>query len=195
GCFSFYPGKNLGACGDGGMVVTNDANIAETIRMLRNYGSKIKYFHEFRGFNSRLDTIQASILRVKLAKLDSWNKKRRNAASRYKDLLKNLDFILPEEKSYAKHVYHLYVARVKKRNELLDYLKSEGVFAGIHYPIPIHLLEAYADLGYGKNSFPITERYAGELISLPMFPEITVEEIDYIAEKVKCFLTGGEHLR
>ncbi|MCK4326123.1 DegT/DnrJ/EryC1/StrS family aminotransferase, partial [bacterium] len=140
GCFSFYPGKNLGAYGDGGMVLTNNEKIAQRIRMLRNYGSRVKYYHEFKGFNSRLDTIQAAILRVKLKRLEKWNEARRKHASRYNELLKNTEVITPKKEDYAQHVYHLYVIRVKERNKILKHLKSKGIFAGIHYPAPIHLL-------------------------------------------------------
>jgi len=187
GCFSFYPGKNLGAYGDGGMVLTNDEKIAQKIRMLRNYGSRTKYYHEFKGFNSRLDTIQAAILRVKLKRLEQSNDARRKRALRYNELLKNTETIIPKEEDYARHVYHLYVIRVKMRGKLLEYLKSKGILAGIHYPIPIHLLNAYRDLGHKRGDFPITEQIAKEMISLPMYPELKKDEIKYIVDNIKVF--------
>jgi len=187
GCSSFYPGKNLGAYGDGGMVLTNNEKIAQRIRMLRNYGSRVKYYHEFKGFNSRLDTIQAAILRVKLKALDKWTKERREHAKRYNELLRGMEVVTPKEEDYAKHVYHLYVIRVKKRDKLLKYLKSKGIFAGIHYLIPIHLSDAYRDLGYKRGDFPVTEQIAREMISLPMYPELKENEIKYIVDNIKAF--------
>lgn len=189
GCFSFYPGKNLGAYGDGGAITTNDRAVAERIKMLRNYGEGQKYYHESKGFNSRLDAIQAAVLRVKLLKLDAWNEGRRRNAGLYNKLLGNLDIMPPIERDYAKHVYHLYVIHVSRRDDLLGYLKSKGIYAGIHYPIPIHLQKAYVDLDYSSGAFPITERYAGEIISLPMFPELTEEQIGYVASEIKKFLS------
>lgn len=190
GCFSFYPGKNLGAYGDGGLAVTNDKVVAERIRMLRNYGESQKYYHDFKGFNSRLDGIQAAVLRVKLSKLDKWNEERRRNAEIYNEYLKDLNVMIPIEKDYAKHVYHLYVIHVPKRDDLLNYLRSKGIYAAIHYPIPIHLQKAYVDLNYNSGVFPITERYAGEIISLPMFPELTEEQIEYVVSEVKKFLAS-----
>lgn len=191
GCSSFYPGKNLGAYGDGGMVLTNNEEVVQKIRMLRNYGSRIKYHHEFRGFNSRLDTIQAAILRVKLKRLEEWNEARRRHALEYNELLKDANVITPKEEDYARHVYHLYVIRVKERNELLEYLKSKGISTGIHYPIPIHLLETYQDLGYKKGSFPITEKYVNEILSLPMYPELREEQINYVAEAINSYASDS----
>ena len=187
GCSSFYPGKNLGAYGDGGMVLTNDEEIAQKVRMLRNYGSRIKYYHEFKGFNSRLDTIQAAILRVKLKRLDRWTEKRRKHAKKYNELLRKMEVVTPKEGGYAKHVYHLYVIRVKERDGLLKCLKSKGIFAGIHYPIPIHLLGAYQDLGYKRGDFPVTEQITKEIISLPMYPELKENGIKYIVDNIKTF--------
>ncbi len=186
GCFSFYPAKNLGAYGDGGMVVTNNEEITERIKMLRNYGQSKKYYHDFMGYNSRLDEIQSAILRVKLRHLDEWNNKRREHAKLYNELLENVSGIkTPVEKDYTKHVYHLYVIRCKNRYELQQYLTSKGVSTGIHYPIPVHLQRAYKHLEYNKGGFPITERYANEILSLPMFPELTDEEIKYICNRIK----------
>ena len=187
GCSSFYPGKNLGAYGDGGMVLTNSEKIAQRIRMLRNYGSQVKYYHEFKGFNSRLDTIQAAILRVKLKRLNKWTEERRRHAKRYNELLKGMEVVTPREEDYAKHVYHLYIIRIKERDRLLKYLKSKGIFAGIHYPIPIHLLNAYRDLGYKRRDFPVTEQIAKEIISLPIYPELKEDEIKYIVNNIKAF--------
>lgn len=175
GCFSFYPGKNLGAYGDGGMIVTNNSEIAEHVTMLRNYGQKLKYYHSFVGYNSRLDEIQAAILMIKLKHLDNWNNLRRRNAKIYGDMLEKVDVVIPIEKYY--HVYHLYVIRCNNRDKLQKYLISNGISTGIHYPIPLHLQKAYIHLNYSGGSFPITEKYVGEILSLPMFPELTTEEI------------------
>ncbi len=190
GCFSFYPGKNLGAYGDGGMVVTNDEKIAEKIRTLRNYGSRKKYYHEFKGFNSRLDTLQAAILRVKLKYLDEWNRKRIRNALLYSSLLKDIkEVITPQfrEDLDSSHVFHLYVVRVEKRDQLLDFLDKKGIRCGIHYPVPLHFQEAYKDLGYKQGDFPIAEKLSKEILSLPMYPELTEEEIIYVVESAKKF--------
>lgn len=187
-CFSFYPAKNLGACGDGGMLVTNHEDIANKVRMLRNYGQKEKYHHLFIAYNRRLDTLQAAILRVKLKRLDEWNEARRENAQLYNELLPSAEVIRPVEASYAKHVYHLYVVRVQDRDELQEYLKSRGVSTGIHYPIPIHLQEAYRYLGYQQGDFPITEEYAKEILSLPMYPELAAEQIRYVVEAINGFV-------
>lgn len=184
GCFSFYPGKNLGAYGDGGMVITNNEELSQRLRMLRNYGSRTKYYHEFKGFNSRLDTLQAAILRVKLRRLDLWNELRRKHAMLYNRLLKSSGVVTPIEKDYARHIYHLYVIRVKNRDKLLEYLKSKGIFSQIHYPRPIHLLDAYRDLGDSEGSFPVAEEYSKEFLSLPMYPELTEEQIGYVCKNI-----------
>lgn len=180
-CFSFFPSKNLGAYGDGGMVVTNNEAIAEKVRMLRNYGSEKKYYHAFKGFNSRLDTIQAAILRVKLRMLDQWIELRRRHALEYSELLRGARVITPTELDHVRHVYHLYVVRTAERDRLLANLNSEGVTANIHYPVPIHLQQAYKDLGYEKGSFPVTEQYADQILSLPMYPELNEEHINTAA--------------
>lgn len=195
GCFSFYPGKNLGAYGDGGMVVTNDRRVAERVRMLRNYGESQKYYHDFKGFNSRLDAIQAAVLRVKLSKLDKCNEERKRNAGLYNKLLRDLDVMMPTEKDYVKHVYHLYVIHFPKRDDLISYLKSRGIYAGIHYPVPIHLQKAYLDLNYTSGTFPITERYAGKIISLPMFPELMEEQIKYVVSEIGRFRDFGKKQR
>ncbi len=190
GCFSFYPGKNLGAYGDGGIVLNNDEKIAQKIRILRNYGSRKKYYHEFKGFNSRLDTLQAAILRVKLRHLDEWNRKRIRNGLLYSSLLKDIkEVITPQfrEDSDYSHVFHLYVVRVEKRDRLLDFLDKKGIRCGIHYPVPLHFQEAYEDLGYKEGDFPIAEKLSKEILSLPMYPELTEEEIIYVVESIKEF--------
>lgn len=193
GCFSFYPGKNLGCAGDGGAIVTNNDEIAERIRYFRNIGSIKKYYHEVKGYNSRLDTIQAVILNVKLKYLDSWNQKRFHNAQLYNDLLDNIEEITVPKFEHdldLSHVFHLYVIRLRKRDELFSYLKEKGIFCGIHYPIPIHLQKAYNDLGYKKGDFPITERYSKEILSLPMFPELTYEQINYIYMNIQNYFNS-----
>lgn len=185
--FSFYPGKNLGAYGDGGALVSNDEELVEKIKMLRNYGQKEKYNHLFLAYNRRLDNIQAAILRVKLKRLDAWNESRRNAAKLYNKLLIGSTPLIPYCADYAEHIYHLYVIRTTNRDELQSWLKSKGISTGIHYPIPIHLQKAYEYLGLKKGSLPITEQYSNEFLSLPMFPEITNEQVEYIVECIKSF--------
>jgi dTDP-4-amino-4,6-dideoxygalactose transaminase len=186
GCFSFYPGKNLGAYGDGGAVATNDDDFAKRVNSLRNYGQKQKYVHVEKGTNSRLDTIQAAILNVKLRHLDDWNAARRAHAAMYSDSLGE-DFIVPTLDPRSEHIFHLYVVRTRNREELQQHLNSLGIQTGIHYPIPIHLQEAYRDLGQGKGSFPVTEKLADEILSLPMFPELTHEQIELVLEALSSF--------
>lgn len=188
--FSFYPAKNLGAYGDGGMVVTNDERVAESLRMLRNYGQREKYHHVLRGYNHRLDTLQAALLRVKLKHLDAWNAARRQRARLYGELLAHSSVILPMEADYAEHVYHLYVIRIEDRDELRSHLHDKGIATGIHYPIPIHLQPAYRDLGYEKGSFPVTEEYAEQILSLPMYAELTPGSIEYVADAIRRFWIG-----
>jgi dTDP-4-amino-4,6-dideoxygalactose transaminase len=185
--FSFYPGKNLGAFGDGGMVVTNDAKIAGKLELLRDYGQKEKYHHLIKGYNRRLDTLQAGVLRTKLSYLKEWNESRRRHASRYNELLQDSQATLPVNADFAESVYHLYVIRVPNRNEMLSFLQQNGISVGIHYPIPIHLQPAYKDLGYQKGDFPVTERYADEILSLPMFPELNDDQITYITNVLMEF--------
>jgi dTDP-4-amino-4,6-dideoxygalactose transaminase len=185
GCFSFYPTKNLSAYGDGGMVVTNDEEIAIRLKMLRNYGEERRYHNPIKGFNSRLDEIQAAILRVKLKYLSKWNERRRKIAESYNNLLRTV--IKPKEMDYAKHVYHLYVIRSKKRDQLQIYLREKGIATLIHYPISIHLQGAYRELGLKDGSLPITETYADEILSLPVFSELNDEEIEYIADVINKF--------
>jgi len=186
--FSFYPGKNLGAYGDGGIVVTNDRQVAESVTMLRNYGQKEKYHHVSRGFNRRLDTIQAAVLRVKLQHLDTWNAARRAHASAYQRLLSHADVQTPAAADGVEAVWHLFVIQATRRDVLRDYLADLGIVTGIHYPIPIHLQPAYADLGYQRGDFPVTEQAAGEILSLPMYPELTEEAIARVAAAIGTFV-------
>lgn len=187
GCFSFYPTKNLGAYGDGGMVVTNDEGLYEKLIMLRNYGETKKFTSRIEGFNSRLDEIQAAILRVKLRYLDEWNSKRREIAGLYQQLLNGTKMQIPCEKEWAKHNYHLFVIKVNDRNNLRDYLEKNGIGTQIHYPIPVHLQEAYMKLGHKAGDFPVSEKHAGEIISLPIYPELTTEEIESVADHILKF--------
>lgn len=190
--FSFYPGKNLGAYGDGGAVVTNDPQLAERIRMLRDLGMRVKYHHEIKGFNHRLDTMQAAVLRVKLRHLDDWNAARRQVARQYDLRLSDLIIIIPSTPEWAEHIYHLYVIRAENRDALQKYLNQAGIASGLHYPIPIHLQPAYQELGYQEGDFPITEQYAKEILSLPMYPELTTDAVDYVADTIKAFLEESQ---
>lgn len=178
--WSFYPGKNLGALGDGGAVTTNDAKLASRLRTLRNYGSRVKYVNEEQGYNSRLDPIQAAILSVKLRHLDEWNERRRNIASHYLGNLKNLGLTLPLVPEWAEPVWHLFVVRHSKRDNLQQKLNEAGIGTLIHYPIPPHLQQAYADLGYQRGSFPIAEAMADEVLSLPMGPHLDGAQRDKV---------------
>jgi len=184
GCFSFYPTKNLGAFGDGGAVVTDDPDLAERVRRLRQYGWEKQYYSTVRGVNSRLDELQAAILRVKLRHLEAWNARRRQIAARYKELLDGSPLVLPMEAPDVVHVYHLYVIRSGHRDELRERLRQAGIGTAIHYPLPAHLQAAYRDLGYAPGSLPVTERLAGEVLSLPMFPELSDEEIERVAASI-----------
>ena len=184
GCFSFYPGKNLGAYGEGGAVVTNDAEVARRVRLLRDHGSERKYHHEIIGYNFRLEGIQGAVLRVKLRHLDKWNELRREHAARYTELLQASGLTLPGEMPYASHVYHLYVVQTDERDRLQQTLSEAGVQTGIHYPIPIHLQTAYAFLNHRRGDFPVAERQAERVLSLPMFPELTEEQIRHVAEAI-----------
>lgn len=186
-CFSFYPGKNLGAYGEGGAITTNDEEIAKKARMLRDHGSPKKFYHEFIGNNCRLEGIQGAVLSVKLKHLDKWNDGRRKNAGLYRKYLQGTGVGLPEEMPYARHVYHVFCVRVKDREKLIDFLKEKGIFTNIHYPIPIHLQKAYSFLGYKKGDFPVTEGCMDQILSLPMFAELTEEEIKYTADCIKEF--------
>ena len=189
--FSFYPGKNLGAFGDAGIVVTNREDLAQDIRMMRNYGQEKKYHHLVEGYNRRLDTLQAAVLRVKLNYLQEWNESRRQHARVYCDQLRDCPLILPVEAEHAESVYHLFVVRTEKRDALNDFLNERGVTAGIHYPIPVHLQPSYKDLGYAKGDFPISERYADEILSLPMYPELNSGQIDYVCQTIRDFFNDS----
>ena len=186
--FSFYPGKNLGAYGDGGAVVTNDDEVAEKIRQLRNYGQSKKYHHDELGFNHRLDSIQAAVLNVKLKYLDEWNEGRHKNADLYLKLLAGADgIILPYVPDEVEPIWHIFAIRAAKRNQLMEFLKENGISTGIHYPIPIHLQKSYQYLEYEKGDFPITEEISEELVSLPMCAELTEEMVKYVCEKIKAF--------
>ena len=184
GCFSFYPTKNLGAYGDGGMVVTNNEELAERLGKLRNYGQPQKYFHDFVGVNSRLDEIQAAVLRIKLKHLDEWNHRRRKLAELYNELLGDSGILLPVEKEYAEHVYHLYVIRTEERDRLLQQLSKNKIQTQIHYPIAVHQQKAYRDFGYNIN-LPVTEKTCCEIISLPMHPWLSSDDVLDIAQIVR----------
>lgn len=191
--FSFYPGKNLGACGEAGAVTTNDAEIARKVRMLRDHGQAKKYYHDMEGYNGRLDAIQAGILRVKLKHLAGWNEKRRQAATRYRELLADLAprVGLPHQPEWARPVWHLYVIRTPNRDGLLAHLAASGIGAGIHYPIPLHRQRAYESLGYATGAFPTTEGVAPDILSLPMFPQLTAEDQSVVVDHVRRFVDGG----
>lgn len=188
GCFSFYPGKNLGAMGDGGMITTNDKSLYEKLEKLRFFGQgKNKYHHDIVGFNSRLDNLQAAILLIKLKKLNKWNSQRINAAKIYTKLLKGV-VELPSLAKGAKHVYHLYVVKTPRRDELLKFLQDNGVYPGIHYPVPLHLLNAHKKLGHKEGDFPNSERASNSILSLPIFPGITEAEIKKVVSLIKKFI-------
>jgi dTDP-4-amino-4,6-dideoxygalactose transaminase len=189
--FSFYPGKNLGAYGDGGMVVTHDREVAERLQMLRNYGQKEKYHHLFRGYNRRLDTLQAAILRVKLKYLERWNAARRWNAKLYRDFLEGTGVVTPAETPGVESVWHLYVVVSEHRDMLRERLVSRGISASIHYPVPIHLQPAYKDLGHKQGDFPVTEGLAQRILSLPMYPELTSEQIEFVALNVREFTSAN----
>jgi dTDP-4-amino-4,6-dideoxygalactose transaminase len=190
--FSFYPAKNLGGYGDGGAVVTQDAQIAETIKMLRNYGQSEKYHHLVRGYNHRLDTLQAAILRAKLKYLDGWNEARRQLARLYSRHLSGSPVVVPVEASFAEPVYHLYVIQAPSREQLMSHLNEKGIATAIHYPIPIHLQPAYQDLAYPPGSFPVTEQLAGRLLSLPMYAELPPDMVERVSEGIREGLLSGE---
>ncbi|MGR9250796.1 DegT/DnrJ/EryC1/StrS family aminotransferase [Rhizobium leguminosarum] len=181
GCFSFYPGKNLGACGEGGMVVTNDDDQAKTMRMLRDWGQEQRYHHLLKGFNYRMDAIQGAILRVKLRHLEAWTEARRAHARRYSSLLVGSTVLTtPVEAADRRHVYHVYAIRSRDRDGLQRLLSAEGIPSGLHYPIPVHLQKAHADLGYQAGDFPVSEAAAREVLSLPIYPEMPVRHVDQV---------------
>jgi dTDP-4-amino-4,6-dideoxygalactose transaminase len=183
GCFSFYPGKNLGACGEGGACVTNNPDLKAKIAMFREHGQAKKYYHSVIGWNGRLDGIQGAILSIKLKHIEKWTEARRAHGRAYSAAFANVHGVLtPKEASYARHVFHLYVLRVKNRDLLLKNLGDKGISCAIHYPLPLHLQDAYKGLGFGKGSFPVAERVAEEIISAPMFPELTVADLDAVVK-------------
>ena len=187
--FSFYPGKNLGACGEAGAATTNDAAVAKTMKMLRDHGQVTKYYHDVEGYNGRLDAIQAGLLHAKLPHLAKWNAQRRELAAEYNRLLRSVDdaVVLPCEQLRSRAVYHLYVVRTADREGLMDHLKKVGIGTGIHYPIPLHLQKAYAAMNYRKGDFPMTEKAAAEIVSLPMFPQLTAEQQARVVEEILNF--------
>jgi dTDP-4-amino-4,6-dideoxygalactose transaminase len=186
GCFSFYPGKNLGAFGEAGAVVTNDKELDEKIRILRDHGQVRKYHHTMVGWNCRMDSIQAAVLRVKLRHLQQNNQLRRRHADQYNEVLAQLDEVItPHEASYGQHVYHIYAIRTKERDEVMRLLDQKGIGCGIHYPVPVHLQEAYQNLGYRPGAFPVSERTSAEFLSLPMFPELNEVQVKLVADAVK----------
>ena len=184
GCFSFYPGKNLGACGEGGAITTNDPELAQRLRMWRDHGSTQKYVHQFPGLNMRMEGVQGGILALKLKHLDDWNAQRRRLAKEYDSVLRSDRVVLPKERADAKHVYHLYVIQTPDRDSLRQRLQSAGVETGLHYPVPLHLQQAYASLGYRRGSFPVTEHVASSIVSLPMYPGMSLEAASYVAEEL-----------
>jgi dTDP-4-amino-4,6-dideoxygalactose transaminase len=188
--FSFYPGKNLGACGEAGAVTTNDEELAGKIRMLRDHGQSRKYYHQVEGYNGRLDAIQAGILQVKLKHLPEWTEKRRAAAARYRELFAGSAIAPPHEPTWAKAVYHLFVVRVPNRDDLMKQLGSVGIGTAIHYPIPLHLQDAYKGLSYANGDFPVAERVAAGIVSLPMFPGLTPEQQSKVSVELANFVSA-----
>lgn len=196
GCFSFYPGKNLGAYGEGGLVTTNNPEYARTIRMLRDWGAEKKYEHVMKGFNYRMEAIQGAILRIKLTHLDRWTDARRAHAAAYRSVLPEDTLTLPTEQAESRHVYHVYAVLTEQRHEMMASLNAQGIQTGIHYPYPVHLLPGYSDLGYGPGDFPVSERIASRELSLPMFPEMTEAQIMAVAAAVsefdRTYAQGGQ---
>jgi dTDP-4-amino-4,6-dideoxygalactose transaminase/acetyltransferase-like isoleucine patch superfamily enzyme len=191
--FSFYPGKNLGACGEGGALTTNDAKVASVARMLREHGQVKKYYHDMEGYNGRLDTIQAGFLNAKLPHLAEWTRQRRERAAEYDRLLGGTPGIeLVDQPEWSRAVYHLYVIRVADREGLMKHLNAAGIGTGIHYPVPLHRQNAYAGMGYGEGSFPVTEKAAAEIISLPMFPQLSSDQVSRVAAEVLAFVAAGK---
>jgi dTDP-4-amino-4,6-dideoxygalactose transaminase len=188
--FSFYPGKNLGACGEGGAVTTNDAAIAKKVALLRDHGQSKKYYHEVEGYNGRLDSLQAGILGVKLRYLAEWNAKRQQAAQRYDELFSSVPGVMtPPRNEFCRSVYHLYAIRVQDRAGLQEHLSAANIGTGIHYPVPLHLQRAYEHLGYRAGDFPIAEAAASEILSLPIYPQLLPEQQARVASNVKAFVS------
>jgi dTDP-4-amino-4,6-dideoxygalactose transaminase len=188
GCFSFYPSKNLGACGEGGIITTKSAEAARRLRMMRDWGQDVKNHHLLRGYNYRMEAIQAAVLRVKLRHLEAWNERRRRIAAEYRAGLAESGLSLPVELPGNRHVYHLFVVRTKSRGRLRESLQAAGIETGIHYPTPVHLQPAHSDLGYGRGSFPVAEDAAGSVLSVPMFPELTDEQLEIVVKSVLACL-------
>ena len=190
GCFSFYPGKNLGAYGEAGAVVTNNGELADKMRKFRDHGQPRKYYHDMVGWNARMDGLQGAVLSAKLKHIDTWNEARRRNARLYNELLASSNGVtLPKEAEFAKHVYHIYAIRVGNRDAAMAALGQKEIATGIHYPVPIHLTDAYRSLGYKAGDFPVAERCANEFVSLPMYPELTEEQIQYVASEIKNYLS------
>jgi len=188
GCFSFYPGKNLGAYGEAGAIVTNDDALAEKVRMLRDHGQAKKYYHDWIGWNARMDGLQGAVLGVKLKYLPGWNEARRDHARKYSELLADLkDIHVPKEANYARHIYHVYAIRAPRRDALISYLGGKGISSGIHYPVPLHLQKAYGSLGLNNGGYPVGEKCAEQFVSLPMYPELKNDQIEYVASEIKRF--------
>jgi dTDP-4-amino-4,6-dideoxygalactose transaminase len=185
GCLSFFPTKNLGGYGDGGMIVTDDDELAVRVRMLRAHGWKKKYFPEIVGYNSRLDEMQAAILRVKLCHVDAWNEQRRVIAHQYTAQFSELGIILPQESPYTRHVYHLYTVRVTNRDRVQGSLKNDGIAADVYYPCPPHLTEPCRSLGYQPGDFPVAERASREALSIPLYPEMSEEQISFVLQRTQ----------
>ncbi|WP_297423385.1 DegT/DnrJ/EryC1/StrS aminotransferase family protein [Clostridium sp.] len=190
--FSFYPGKNLGALGDGGAVVTNDKELADKMRAIANYGSDKKYHHIYKGTNSRLDEVQAAFLRIKLKNLEKWNEDRAKTAQKYINGINDTKVIKPVEMNCSKHVWHLFVIRTEKRDKLQDYLNKQGIGTTIHYPIPMHLQNAYADLSHKKGDLPIAEKISGEVLSIPMWYGMKNEEVQYVIDTINRWENNNE---
>ena len=191
GCFSFYPGKNLGACGEGGAVTTNDGVLAKKIRMWRDHGSSKKYEHEFAAHNMRMEGIQGAVLAIKLRHLDRWNNLRRETARQYALALEDTQLEVPQEMKYGRHVYHLFVVQSEDRDGLREQLTSAGIESGLHYPVPLHLQRAYRHLGYTQGDFPITERLKDRILSLPIYPGISSEAVQYVAAELQEVCHAG----
>jgi len=193
--FSFYPGKNLGACGEAGAVTTNGEALSQQVRMLRDHGQTRKYYHEMEGYNGRLDAIQAGILQCKLNHLSGWNQKRREIAARYNELLPraSTSLVLPFEPSWSHSVYHLYAVLTAERNELQEHLAKSGIGTGIHYPVPVHLQKPYRTAGFKEGDFPVTERIAAQVLSLPMYPGLSLEQQNRVVEEIARFAKISEN--
>jgi len=188
GCFSFYPSKNLGAFGEGGLIATNSEELYEKMRAIRDHGAVSKNFHRYKGLNLRMENIQGAVLDAKLPYLDKWNRERKEIAKKYNELLSDVDEIrTPYVPDKREHVYHLYVIRTERRDELKDYLRKKGIGTAIHYPIPVHLQESFRDIGYGRGSFPVSESLASEVLSLPIYPGLEEEKIEEVAGEIRKF--------